>query len=635
LLLLTLEGEQTVGAGTEMCGIAGIWNLESGSPNEDLLRRATRTLTHRGPDAEGYWFHKGLGFGHRRLSIIDPTGSPQPMTVGPLTITFNGEIFNYRELRADLVSFGHQFVETGDTEVIVAQLLRSGPMGVTELNGQFAFAIFDSRSEELWLYRDRLGVMPLYYSFDGKRFIFGSEIKAVLVASQKTPEVDPASIREYFSYRSVPVPNTLFKGVKKVAPGHWLRISRDGAIKSGAYWSLPTEASDESISAEDAVGMVADALDDAVASRMVADVPVGALLSGGVDSSLIVATASKLLGGAEIDTYVAAFSSPGNYLRQMADEREPAKLVANLFPTKHHEIIVPPSDLRNLWQKLSWHRDGPVSEPADVAVFRIAEKARERVKVLLSGEGADELFAGYDKYASNKRVAMLDFLPTAIRQFVLKPLRHRVVLAAMAAEPGVERERAWRAPFFPDDLDRLFGGNERHNYNEIWDRTNGDYTQHQLYYDCHTWLVDNLLERGDRMAMAASIEFRPPFLDHRLVELAFRLPTKHKYSGGTTKWVEKEVARQVLPAEIIDRSKVGFFVPMNEWFKGELREYTQDLLMSPQSLTRSFMPVSELSAILENHFSGKVNEQRRLWVLMSLEVWHQTFFGPDAKATFS
>ena len=529
-----------------MCGIAGIWNIESGSLDVDLLHQATRTLVHRGPDDEGYWTREGLGFGHRRLSIIDPEGSPQPMTVGPLTITFNGEIFNYRELQVDLQKSGHKFRETGDTEVIVAQLLRDGPMGVTALNGQFAFAIFDERTEELWLYRDRLGVMPLYYSFDGKRFVFGSEIKAVLAGCEKKPEVDRDSLREYFSYRSVPVPNTLFKGVKKVAPGHWLRIDRAGNIKSEAFWRLPTEASDENISADDAVDMMAEALEKAVASRMVADVPVGALLSGGLDSSLIVAIASRLLGGAEINTYIAAFSSPGEFLKQMTDERGYAKSVADQFPTKHHEIVVPPSDLQNSWQKLTWHRDGPVSEPADVAVFRIAQKARERVKVLLSGEGADELFAGYPKYTLNSRISRADFLPTAVRRILLRPLRHRTLLGAMAAAPGVERERAWRAPFFDDDLDKIFGKGERHDYHAIWNRSGGDLIQHQLYYDCHTWLVDNLLERGDRMAMAASIEFRPPFLDHRVVELAFRLPSKYKVSGDVTKWVEKEVARNAI-----------------------------------------------------------------------------------------
>jgi asparagine synthase (glutamine-hydrolysing) len=320
-------------------------------------------------------------------------------------------------------------------------------------------------------------------------------------------------------------------------------------------------------------------------------------------------------------------------MQHMADERQFARTVADRFPTRHHEICVPPDDLQKLWRKLTWHRDSPVSEPADVAVYRIAEKARERVKVLLSGEGADELFAGYSRYVRNAEVAKADFLPTALRAMVLKPFRNRTTLGAMSAAPGVERERAWRAAFFPDELDRYFGTGERHDYQAIWDRTDGDLIQHQLYYDCHTWLIDNLLERGDRMAMAASIESRPPFLDHRLVELAFRLPSRYKVSGSTTKWVEKEVARTALPNEIVDREKVGFFVPVNEWLKGDLRDFTRDSLQSPQSFARSIIPATEIDRILSSHFSGKTNQQRRIWALLSLEVWHQTFFGPANELT--
>ncbi len=610
-----------------MCGIAGIWELDHESVDDALLKRMTRTLTHRGPDDEGYWTHKGLGFGHRRLSIIDPTGSPQPMTIGPLTICFNGEIFNYQSLRSDLKNAGHHFRHAGDTEVILAQFLQDGAAAVDKLNGQFAFAYYDERSSELLLYRDRLGIMPLYYYFDGHRFLFGSEIKAIITALGRTPEIDRESLREYFSYRSVPVPNTLFEGVRKLAPGNWLRINLAGEVSTGAYWKLPTSASDESISSAQAIELVDGALYDAVESRMVADVPVGAFLSGGVDSSLIVALMSKIRGGGGVETYSAGFDHPDT------DELQYARQVADQYETSHHEVIVPPHEMQDLWKNLTWYRDGPVSEPADVAVYRLAQKARERVKVLLSGEGADELFAGYGKYRRGDKVAMADFLPASLRRILVWPIRHHMMAAIIAADEGVDRTRAWRAAFTPRELDDMFGKGERHDYAEIWNRTEGDRIQHMLYYDCHTWLVDNLLERGDRMAMAASMEFRPPFLDHRLVELAFRLPSSTKLNGTATKWVAKEIARRNLPDSIVDRRKVGFHVPMNVWFKNDLSDFTRDMLLSPNSLALSFADRKTLTRILDDHIAGRADQQRRIWSLLSLEIWHQVFHQSDSETS--
>ena len=432
-----------------------------------------------------------------------------------------------------------------------------------------------------------------------------------------------------FSYRSVPVPNTLFKSIKKLAPGHWLRVTPDGQLTTGAYWRLPTAASDASISSDQAIELVEAALKEAVASRLVADVPVGAFLSGGVDSSLIVALMSQLSGGAGVETYSAGFDHPDT------DELQYARVVADQYQTSHHEVIVPPHEMQSLWPKLTWHRDGPVSEPADVAVFRLSQKARERVKVLLSGEGADELFAGYGKYRRGKKVARADFLPASLRRLLVWPIRHHMLAAVVAAEEGVDRTRAWRAAFTPRELDTMFGKGERHDYAELWNRTEGDHIQHMLYYDCHTWLVDNLLERGDRMAMAASMEFRPPFLDHRLVELAFKLPSHTKLNGTTTKWVAKEIARRNLPESIVDRRKVGFHVPMNVWFKNDLYEFTRDLLLSPNSLTLSFADRKTISRILDDHASGRADQQRRIWAMLSLEIWHNVFYADSAQSSMA
>lgn len=607
-----------------MCGIVGIWNIRRSSVDAEILRRMTNTLVHRGPDAEGYWTEGGVGFGHRRLSIIDPSGSPQPMTIEHATVCFNGEIFNYKELREDLSKRGHGFTYAGDTEVILAQYLNHGIAGVEELNGQFAYAIYDSHNEELWLVRDRIGVMPLYYHFDGETLVFGSEIKALLPGLKRRPALDQAGLKEYLSYRSVPVPNTLFEGIRKLPPGQWLRLSRGGNLTTGVYWALPTEASDERISEREAIDELTVALEQAVKSRLVADVPVGAFLSGGVDSSLIVALMAELTANGGVETYSAGFNSPNS------DELPFAKAVSEQYGTRHHEVTVPPDQLQSLWPKLTWHRDGPVSEPADVAVYQLSLKARETVKVLLSGEGSDELFAGYSKYSKRKLVGAADFIPTAIRRPLIWSMRrflpYRIAIA-MCAEPGAERTQAWRAPFSMAERDEMFGPATRHDFAEIYDRSSGDELQKMLYYDCHTWLVDNLLERGDRMAMAASVEFRPPFLDHRLVELAFRLPSRVKLKGGVTKWIVKEVARTKLPNSIVDRHKVGFRVPLNDWFRDDLKEFINDSLMSPNSFVRGFAGRERVQSILDDHWAGRLNEESRIWTMLSLEVWHQVFFG--------
>lgn len=496
-----------------------------------------RSLGHRGPDASGDWSDGECALTHRRLSIIDLAGSPQPMVSADRrwVVAFNGEIFNFAEVRGSL---DYPFKTHGDTEVLLAAFAQKGIAGLDPLVGQFAFAAYDSVERELWLVRDRLGVLPMYFHLDHSRVAFASEIKALLPALSRGPTVDLASLDAYLTARAVPAPYTLFEGVRKVRPGHAVRIDRDGRIREIEYWDLPDDIL--SVSREESVELVHDALQRAVASCRIADVPVGAYLSGGVDSSLIVAMMARQTPGM-VETFSAGFGD------RRLDELDHARTVSQHVGTRHHEVLVAPRDFQELWPRLTWHRDAPISEPADIAVFRLAQEARQRVKVILSGEGSDELFAGYPKYRVAPFVARVDIVPGKVRRPMVRGLewalpkrlsRVRIATRVMA-EDSDERIRAWFAPFTSHERDAILGSLPRRPVEPKVG--GGDLVREMLKADCGSWLSDNLLERGDRMSMAASLELRPPFLDHRLVNLAFQLPSTVKIHGGrasgsSSKW---------------------------------------------------------------------------------------------------
>ena len=596
-----------------MCGIAGIARTDGRLVDPAVVKAMTDQLVHRGPDGEGSWLGGSIGLGHRRLSIIDPIGSPQPMKSadGRCHIVFNGEIFNYRALRDELASDGVELHTNGDTEVVLELFQRYGTAALHRLRGQFAFAIYDTITRQLWLVRDRMGILPLFWHISPDRLAFASEIKALLPALGRVPAVDEESIREYLAYRSVPAPNTLLQGVKKLPPGHFLRRAADGSIEVGQWWSLPDQPQIQSVSAEGAVEQVAVALQDAVRSALVADVPVGAFLSGGVDSSLIVALMASVDPQARIESFTAGFSDP------LYDETPFARRVSALFNTQHHEVLVTAEDFSSLWEKLTWNRDAPLSEPADIALFRIAEIARTRVKVLLSGEGSDELFAGYPKYGAANLATIGDWTPRSVSVPVLGAVeralparanRLRIAIRAAMAGGEAERARTWFAPFTEVERRELFPGRERDTHVSIWEAGRGDRVRRMLLADCRVWLPDNLLERGDRMSMAASVESRPPFMDHRLVELAFSLPSSVKVRRGVRKWVVKEVARRYLPQDLVDRKKVGFRVPLDRWFRGGLRDLARDRLLSGRSFVGGLMNRRMIDALLSSHESGRRQE---------------------------
>lgn len=604
-----------------MCGIAGIRRFDGQQPDPALVRSMTSALGHRGPDGEGHLVRGDVVFGHRRLSIIDLEHSPQPMSSadGHLHVCFNGEILNYQRLRAEI---DYPYRTAGDTEVLLAAHARYGEAGVERLAGQYAYALFDENTDELWLHRDRLGILPLYYYADPDQLVFASETKALLRGLGRVPDIDVASVHDYLARRSVPAPWTLLEGVRKLEPGSSLRVGHAGVIRSRRYWSVPLHRQ-EPIDDEGAVTGLGAALDTAMKRALVSDVPVGAYLSGGLDSSLLVALATR--GRTEpMHTFSAGFGDP------RFDELPQARRVSKALGTVHHEVAVRPTDFVSLWDRLTWHRDGPISEASDFAVFRLAELASSQVKVVLSGEGSDELFGGYPKHQYAVVTGAAGLVPGRIRQPALAAVerrmpkrlgRPRIAVRALSELSEAERMEAWFAPFLSRERSNLLGGPGGHSRQRSWERGTSSLTR-MLVGDLTGWLPDNLLERGDRMSMAASVELRPPFLDTNVVDFAFSLPDRMKVRSGTGKWVVRQLARRLLPPSVVDQPKVGFRVPLDSWFRHELRDMARDRLTAGDSLAAQFFDRATVQRLLDDHDSGRRNEDLRIWTLLSLEVWN-------------
>ncbi|SDF22968.1 asparagine synthase (glutamine-hydrolysing) [Blastococcus fimeti] len=606
-----------------MCGIVGMRRFDGGGPDVEVLRDMASALRHRGPDGEGFLVRGGVGLGHRRLSIIDLEHSQQPMSSadGRLHVSFNGEILNYRRLRADL---DYPYRTSGDTEVLLAAHARRGPEAVGDLVGQFAYALYDEGSDDLWLHRDRLGILPLYYYADSSVFLFASETKALLRGLGRTPDLDLDSVADYLARRSVPAPWTLLQGIRKVEPGTSLRVHDRGVGEARRYWSVPVLPRPRRTSDDQAVDAVRSALTTAVDRCLVADVPVGAYLSGGLDSSLVVSLMAQASRGRPVRTFAAGFGDARH------DELPWAGTVAAALGTTHHEVRVRPEDFLRLWEPLTWHRDGPVSEASDVAVHRLAELAGEHVKVVLSGEGADELFAGYPKHRYARATRLAGLVPSAVRAALLPRLeaalpagsgRLRIAVRAMGERTAAERMEAWFAPFLRAERRLLLGGDAGHDRLAGY-APPGNALTRMLAGDLAGWLPDNLLERGDRMTMAASVELRPPFLDPDVVALAFSLPSRTKLRSGTGKWVLRQVARTLLPPEVVDRPKVGFRVPLDDWFRTGLRDMARERLTDRGSLAAELFDRGAVRRLLDEHESGRRNEELRIWTLLSLEVWN-------------
>jgi asparagine synthase (glutamine-hydrolysing) len=621
-----------------MCGIAGIVNLEAGPPDRGVVESMMEVMRHRGPDGEGVYSDFQATLGHVRLSIIDVEGSQQPLANEDETVwvTFNGEIYNYRELRDELQAKGHQLRTQGDTETLVHLYEDYGPEMVHHLIGMFAFAIWDKKNRKLFLARDRLGIKPLYYCRRGDEFVFASEIKALLLHPDIAARPSTEGIWNYLTYRSVPAPATLFEDILKVRPGEYLAFSDQG-LHAHSYWDIPLRSQEAIRAGAQGPGPIQEQVESrlmtSVRRRLISDVPVGAFLSGGVDSSLIVALMS-ILTDAPVRTYSVGFR---NFL---TSELPYAGLVARKYHTDHHELVLEEDCFADHLEKLTWIRDGPLSEPADVPLYLLSKMARRDVKVLLSGEGSDELFGGYPKYAYDRFAPVVGRLPRGLNRFVASRLPARLRRVEVALRSLGERDRAqrwaqWFAPFTSQEKALLMPANEPwpNPTQEYVERAHGVHAlDAMLYADCKLWLPDNLLDRGDRMTMGASVEGRVPFLDHELVEYAFSLPPSVKVRGFARKYVIKQIARKYLPERIVARPKVGFRLPLTQWFRGRLRDLCYDRICAVGGLPAHLLNRKELQRLLDDHCSGRKDNWLQIWTLLGLSIWSDLFCGQPISA---
>jgi asparagine synthase (glutamine-hydrolysing) len=596
-----------------------------------------RAIAHRGPDDQGMrCFGCGTGhrvfLGHRRLAIIDPEGAHQPMcdAEAGLALTFNGEIYNFRELRDELSLLGYRFARDSDTEVLLRAYQHWGSGVVHRLRGMFAFAIWDARNGRLFLARDRFGEKPLYLCENAGGLYFASEIKALLRIPGIKPAVDLEAVWDYLAYRYVPGPKTLFTGIRKLMPGTAATWER-GKLKEERYWSAPDRSQRDCRQLQrDVVETFLSRLDEAVKLQMVSDVPFGAFLSGGLDSSTIVALMSR--HNAMVKTFSVGFAEDSYSELAYAAE------VATHFGTQHHEIVVQHRDIIERLPRLVAFRDAPVSEPSDIPIYMLACEAARSVKMVLTGEGSDEILGGYSKHIVERFARGYQLLPSSLRQRFIEPLTHalpyefrriKTAVTNLNIEDWRERYVRWFGALNRTERDRLsvlrLNGPPVNGARPFDADPRSSALRRILYFDQASWLPDNLLERGDRMTMAASIDARVPFLDHELAEFVSSLPDNFRVRGWCGKWILREAGKQLIPERILTRPKVGFRVPVNEWFRGEMREYLLDHLQARSSITRHYYDARVLDQVLTEHLNGRQNHEKLLWALLNLEVWHRQY----------
>ncbi|MGH9325254.1 MAG: asparagine synthase (glutamine-hydrolyzing) [Terriglobia bacterium] len=615
-----------------MCGICGIFNFRNGAPADpERLKRAAGALAHRGPDDEGYYLDGDMGLGNRRLSIIDLPGGHQPLSNedGSLWITFNGEIYNYGELRSEMVQRGHRFRTATDTEVILHLFEERGTACLKDLRGMFAFALWDAGARRLLLARDRLGVKPLFYRVTSEGIVFASELKAIGALSSQPLETELQSVYDFFVFRYVPAPHTLYRDVRKVLPASFLLVDSNG-LQPSDYWDVPKENESPNGAGEMTEEFFAR-LRESVRLRMIADVPLGVFLSGGIDSSAIVALMAEL-GVRPLRTFSVGFDE-GGY-----SELSFARKVAERYSAQHQELMVQARDVAQELPRLVALRAEPVAEPTDVALYRISRFAAGSVKVVLAGEGGDELFAGYPKYVAENLARKSPFLPVALARRAARLLpfsqrRLQVALETLSISDENERYASWFASFTRAECKGLFNREflaevdveqPAKVFRECLRKAgHRSPLKRMLYADLKIWLPDNLLLRGDAMTMAASIEERVPFLDHKLVELASRIPERLLLRGFETKAFLRRALQDYLPAEILKRRKVGFTVPIGPWFRGPLKEFVGDLLLSPRSFVRNYFEGPVIERFVDEHLRGTRDRQKQLWALVSFELWER------------
>ncbi|HVF55415.1 MAG TPA: asparagine synthase (glutamine-hydrolyzing) [Pyrinomonadaceae bacterium] len=628
-----------------MCGIAGFVNRDThhaGADDRATLERMCRVITHRGPDEQGTSVERGVALGMRRLSIIDLAGGQQPIAGcdARVSVVFNGEIYNYRELQRELEARGHKFKTNSDTEAIVHAYEEYGAACVEHLRGMFAFAIADERSGKLFIARDRVGKKPLYYTVTPQgSFVFGSELKSLLEHPEVRREPSAEAIDAYLSFGYVPDPLSIFRDVQKLPAGHHLTFAGE-RVSVQSYWDF-TFAPEESRREEDYLEELRALLDEAVRVRLVADVPLGAFLSGGVDSSTVVGLMARATNS-PVKTFSIGFHEDS------WDELKYARIAATRFGTEHHEFVVTP-DVCAVVDELVWHFDEPFADSSAIPTYMVSKLAREHVKVVLSGDGGDELFAGYTRYVTERRRSGFERLPRFLRRGVLAPLGRRLphgawgrrylytagldpldrYLENIAVFPRLNKSALYTGDF----LRRVEGGGQPfaafHDYAAR--PSTGQALDRLLYLDSKTYLPGDILTKVDRMTMAASLEARVPLLDHKLIEFVTRIPAGLKMKGLETKHIFKRAIEDLVPAEILNRPKQGFGVPIERWINEQLRDRVRGTLLEPRTLQRGYLKTNYVNQLLDDHERGRRDHSADLWALFMLELWHRTFV--DAAGT--
>ncbi len=628
-----------------MCGICGkfIFHLDWVVAQQDLRAMAS-AIQHRGPDDEGYYLDGPVGLGFRRLSIIDLSTGHQPLSNedGTVWVVFNGEIYNYLELRSDLINRGHVFQTKTDTEVLVHLYEEYGTDMLAHLRGMFGFALWDENHKSLLLARDRLGIKPLYYSRTETFLVFGSEIKAILADPAIRREIDPDLIDRFLTFYYMPGEETLFKGIAKVPPGSYL-LASEGRVTIRQYWDLSFRDGSPGLSIEEAEVELLTLLETTVSQHMISDVPVGFLLSGGVDSTAMLSLAAKDTGR-QFSSYTVGFDGS-----HVPDERPYARLAAQRYGTSHHELTISSQQFVDFLPQYVWHMEDPVCEPPAIALYFVSQLARKDVKVLISGEGGDEAFAGYSNYrnlvwlerlkrslgpargAARLSLSGLDrIMPSRLvgKYAPLLDVPLRSFYYSRTSSPFHFFNRHASELYSDDFLPAVDKRKSIDPVRRFWESTEGIGTlESMLYVDSKSWLPDDLLVKADKMTMANSIELRVPFLDHKILEFAASLPPEFKLHRFTTKYIAKRALSSLVPREILTRKKAGFPIPYESWMRTDLKPWLRDLLLDRTTVNRGYFKSATIQRLLEED-GRSGNYSKELFSLAVLELWHREFLDP-------
>ncbi len=634
-----------------MCGITGVMDFADNARVEPgVLRRMCDVMTHRGPDDEGIYNAGPVGLGIRRLSIIDLTTGHQPLSNedGSLWIVFNGEIYNHAELRAQLEARGHLYRTHSDTETIVHLYEEYGHDCVQHLTGMFAFAIWDASKQRLFVARDRLGIKPLYYYLDAQRLIFASEIKVILSHPAINAQFRRSALPEYLAFGYLSGEDTFYAGIHKLMPGHWMEVDSRGQVQAQPYWDVPIAGAEPSRDASYYIETYRELLDQSVRSHLMSDVPLGVFLSGGLDSSTLAALVTKIRG-----TPVETFSV--GYAEDAYSELPYARIVAHHLNSRHYEVLLSQQDFFGTLPHLIWHEDEPIVWPSSIALYFVARLARERVKVVLTGEGADDTLAGYTRYAFTLKNTAWDrayrrMTPGAMRAKIRDAIANSNTIGATLRRKLshtflARNGESWASFYFDNffsafsaaDQSELLTSELAHELAEEspyehaldnWEHSSGEMLQRLLYTDIKTYLVE-LLMKQDNMSMAASVESRVPFLDHRLVEFAVNIPQHVQVGGFAGKRILKKAVEELLPRSILDRPKLGFPTPWSRWLAGPQLEQIRSLLLEPRSLDRRLFEPSAVERLFHEHRAGHRDHADRIWRLLNLELWQRVCIEND------